>query len=72
MPETPTNPRIILSVEIPGKLNQDLLKEVEVSHISKSDIVRNALYEYLKKTNELREFFSRYPTYDAYRQRMED
>ena len=71
-PTTPTKSRIILSVEIPGILQVELEKESNLAHISKSDVVRKALYEYFKKQNELREFFAQYPTYDANRQRMEE
>ena len=77
MPATPNTPkesskRIIISVELPGKLFYDLRTECNESHTSQSDVIRNALYCYIDKQREIRDFFNRYPNFNAYTQRMEE
>lgn len=62
----PTPKRIFISCEVPGKLYKDLNRERNLSHISLSDIIRTALYEYLERENEIRDFEKRFPTREAY------
>ena len=77
MPTNPVPPkevakRIIVSVELPGKLYYDLQTECSESHTSQSDVIRNALYFYIDRQKEIRDFFNRYPNFNAYTQRMEE
>lgn len=62
----PTPKRIFISCEVPGKLYKDLMRERNLSHISLSDIIRTALYEYLEREQERRAFGERFPTRESY------
>ena len=64
--------RTIIGVELQPELFSMLQEEADIEHVSKSDIVRSALYGYIEHQKEIRDFFTRYPHYNAYTQRMED